>query len=247
MADGYYRDWAEAYEANTQGVPGDIKFYADFAREADGLVVELGAGTGRIAIPCAQAGARVWGIDSEPSMLVIARRKAEEAGVTDRLTFIEGDMRDFDVPEPAALVTIPVRTFLHTLTTDDQMATLHACHRALRSGGRLELKVFNPNLTMVARWMGRGERHWVPSKGWDGYQTQHRYAPSEQVSTTHMRVRAQQGKWRNTSFTLRFVHRFEMEHLLQRTGFQVEMLYGGIDRSEFSESSPEMVWVARRD
>jgi len=247
MADDYYRDWAEAYEANTQGVHGDIEFYAELAREADGLVVELGAGTGRIAIPCAQAGARVWGIDSEPSMLEIAGRNAEEAGVTDRLTLVEGDMRDFDVPEPAALVTIPFRTFLHNLTTDDQLATLRACHRALRPGGRLALNVFNPSLTMIARWMGRSERHWEPSNGWDGYQAQHHYAPSDQVSITHMRVRDQQGKWRKTSFTLRYVHRFEMEHLLQRTGFQVETLYGGFDRSEFGESSPEMVWVALRD
>lgn len=252
MSDPYYHEWAELYDANTRGVPGDIEFYVDLARQADGLVVELGAGTGRIAVPCAEAGARVLGIDLEPAMLAIARRKAEEAGVTARLDLVEGDMRSFDVPEPAALVTIPFRSFLHNLTTEDQLATLGACHRALRPGGLLALNVFNPDLAMMARWMGKGSGHWEPFSAWqgaapvEGFQAHQEYVPSAQISTTRLRVRDADGTWRKTSIRLRYVHRFEMEHLLARAGFQVEGLHGGFDRSAFREGSPEMVWIARR-
>jgi SAM-dependent methyltransferase len=192
----------------------------------------------------------VLGIDLEPAMLAIARRKAAEAGLAGRLDLVEGDMRSFSTPEPAALVTIPFRAFLHNLTTDDQLATLRACHDALRPGGRLALNVFNPDLAMITRWMGKGPDHWEPywpsAGGGDEFQAHQEYAPSSQISTTRVRVRDLDGKWRKTSVTLRYVYRYEMEHLLARCGFQVEALYGGFDRSEFREASPEMVWIARR-
>lgn len=253
MGDPYYRDWAEEYDANSRGVPGDVEFYVDLARQADGLVVELGAGTGRIAIPCAQAGAQVHGVDLEPAMLDIARRKAAEAGLDGRLTLAEGDMRRYaswGVPHPAgqaALVNIPFRTFLHNLTVEDQVATLKACRTALRPGGVLALNVFNPSITKIAAWLGGGRKRWEPWGSTErDVQAQHDYEPSAQVVTSRLRVREAGGGWRRTSVTLRYVHRFEMEHLLQRCGFDVLALYGGFDRSPFGEASTEMVWVARR-
>ena len=127
--DPYYRDFASAYDEYTRGVDGDVAFYTELARRA-GSVTELGVGTGRIAIPIAQSGIPVTGIDREASMLAIAREKAEAAGVASLLTRREGDMRTFVLDEPVPLVTIPFRTFLHNLTTEDQMATLVACHQA---------------------------------------------------------------------------------------------------------------------
>ncbi|MDA0271498.1 MAG: class I SAM-dependent methyltransferase [Chloroflexi bacterium] len=250
MPEPYYHDMAEEYAARETGLPGDVEFYTTLAQEAHGLVVELGVGTGRIAIPSALAGARVLGIDVEPAMLEVARRLAAEAGVGDRLVLAEGDMRDFQVPEPAALVTIPFRAFLHNLTVDDQLSTLAACHRALRPGGRLALNVFNPSLPLITRWMARGPRHWEPYGGArgldDGTQARNEYRPTAQVATTHLRVRDAAGRWRKTSYRVRYVYRFEMEHLLQRAGFEVESLFGDFAGGAFEETSTEMIWVARR-
>jgi len=160
-ATAYYRDLAGAYDEISLGVPGDVEFYVALAREAGGPVVELGAGTGRVAIPMALAGAEVIAIDREPAMLAIAREKAAAAGIRDRLQFIEDDMRSFAIEQPAALVVIPHRTFLHNLTEADQEATLAACRRALRPEGRLALNVFNPDLTLIARRM-QSAGHWEP-------------------------------------------------------------------------------------
>ncbi len=155
--DPYYRDFAHAYDEYSRGVAGDVEFYRRLAAEA-GVVVELGVGTGRIAIPTAQTGIPVVGFDREPAMLAVAREKARDAGVEALVTLREGDMRSFVLDQPVPLVTIPFRTFLHNLTTEDQLATLAACHRALVPGGRLALNVFNPDLQKMARWMGaRGE------------------------------------------------------------------------------------------
>lgn len=248
MSDPYYRDWAGHYDQLARGVPGDVEFYVRLAAETEGLVVELGVGTGRIAIPSAAAGARVLGIDLEPAMLAIARDHARAAGVEERLTLVEGDMRAFEVPEAAALVTIPFRAFLHNLTTEDQLATLGACFRALRPGGRLVLNLFNPSLPLIARWMGKGPRHWEPFPGGGSADTQaqNAYAPTGQQVTTRLRARDADGVWRKTTFTLRYVYRYEMEHLLARAGFAVDALYGDFEGARFREESTEMVWIARR-
>lgn len=243
--DPYYRDFAAAYDEYTRGVPGDVAFYVRLAREA-GRVVELGAGTGRIAIPTAQAGVPVLGLDLEPAMLEVARRRAEEAGVGSLLRLAVGDMRSFTLREPAPLVTIPFRTFLHNLTTEDQLATLAACRDALEPGGRLALNVFNPDVRLIARRMEQDPDRWEPFAAWEGYQARNDYAPAAQVVTTSLRVRDAAGKWRRTSIRLRYVHRYEMQHLLERSGFEVESLFGGFAGEPFGEGSTEMVWIARR-
>lgn len=179
-------------------------------------------------------------------MLEVARVKAESAGVAHLVTLRHGDMRTFTVDAPVPLVTIPFRTFLHNLTTEDQLATLGACYRALSPGGRLALNVFNPNLPMMARWMERSDTHWEPFGAWEGYQARHAYGPSEQIVTTTLRVRDADGAWRRTSFRLRYVHRYEMQHLLERAGFRVESVAGGFSGEPLGDVSPEVVWIARR-
>lgn len=242
--DPYYREYARAYDEHSRGVPGDVEFYVALAREA-GAVVELGVGTGRIAVPTAQAGVPVLGFDREPAMLEVAREKAEAAGVGHLVTLREGDMRSFALDAPVPLVTIPFRTFLHNLTTEDQIATLRACRDALGPGGRLALNVFNPDLRMMAKWMGRRAEDWEPF-GWEGYQAHQDYRPTEQVVTTSLRVRDEDGQWRRTSFRLRYVYRYEMQHLLERCGFEVESLWGGFQGQPYQDGAPEMVWIAKR-
>jgi len=243
--DPYYRDFARLYDEISLGVPGDIEFYVGLAVRTGGTVVELGVGTGRIAVPTALAGVRMIGIDCEPAMLEIAAAKAADAGVQDRLRLIEGDMRTFELDEPVGLVTIPFRTFLHNLTEEDQLATLAVCHRALRSGGRLAMNVFNPDLVRLERWRERSPRHGEPHgrRGVDQGQFAHE-SGSARVKTT-LRVRASEGGWTRTSFELRYVQQREMASLLHRSGFEVDSLMGGFAGEPFDDSSPEMVWIAR--
>ena len=76
-----YDPFADDYDAWSAEMTEDIPFYVGLAREADGPVVELAVGSGRVAIPVArETGKRVLGIDSSPAMLAVARRRADEAG-----------------------------------------------------------------------------------------------------------------------------------------------------------------------
>src|SRR5262252_315061 len=102
----WYDAWADRYEDGSTGPAADVPFHVELAREADGPLVELAVGTGRVAIPVAEAtGRRVVGIDSSPAMLAQAQARAVEAGV--ELDLREEDIREFEIDEPAGLIYCP--------------------------------------------------------------------------------------------------------------------------------------------
>jgi ubiquinone/menaquinone biosynthesis C-methylase UbiE len=129
-----YAPLANVYEDWSAAMTEDIPFYVELAREADGPVVELAVGSGRVAAPVAGAiGRPVTGIDSSPAMLAKARAAAAEAGI--ELKLIEQDMRDFSLDEPAALVYCPYRSLLHMPTWTELTSHSTRVVRS-RSGGR---------------------------------------------------------------------------------------------------------------
>lgn len=245
LSDPFYTDFARAYDDHSQGVRGDVEFYRDLALEADGLTVELGVGTGRIAIPSVAAGARVLGLDLSREMLAICRQKAAEAGLGSRegLALAQADMRRFALARPARLVTIPYRAFLHNLETEDQIATLEACRAALEPGGLLALNVFNPDIAKIADWLQRGPEEWEPRPG--GGQQRHDYEPAGQRVDSSMLLPSSEGRPRRVEIRLRYVYRHELEHLLARAGFAIERLEGDFLGTAFGPLSTEIVCVAR--
>jgi ubiquinone/menaquinone biosynthesis C-methylase UbiE len=114
--------FADRYEEWSAGMTADVAFYVELAVEADGPLVELAIGNGRVAIPVAQAtGKPVIGIDMSPAMLDQARTRAANAGV--ELDLREGDMRDLALEEPAGLIYCPYRALLHLPTWADRRRT----------------------------------------------------------------------------------------------------------------------------
>jgi SAM-dependent methyltransferase len=123
----------------------DIPFYVRLAEQAAArgqAVLELGCGTGRVTIPMAGIGASVTGLDSSPAMLDIACEKSARAGVT--VTWVEGDMADFDLGSHFGLVVIPFRSFLHLTSEKEQRKSLAAINRHLVADGRLALNFYVP-------------------------------------------------------------------------------------------------------
>jgi SAM-dependent methyltransferase len=261
MRDDYYLDprAAEAYDAGPELPVDDIPFYVELAQQAAAAgqsVLELGCGTGRVTIPIAQAGVNVTGLDRSPAMLDVARRKSE--GI-DNLRWVQGDMTDFALEERFGLTIIPFRSFLLLLTVAEQKACLARIHEHLADGGRLALNVFNPNLALIGEWLStrrgglqRISTYQDPQSGHQATAWQsNQYATSEQ-RLDHTRITEELGDdgavisrvYRN--LRLRYVFRYEMEHLLALSGFEVEGLWGWFDRRPFSDESSEMVWVAQR-
>jgi ubiquinone/menaquinone biosynthesis C-methylase UbiE len=115
-------DWTDYYDIVSNGLEGDVEFYTEMARQANGPVLELACGTGRISLSIALRGMEVVGIDSSEKMLQKARVKAEMAGVSGKIELVHGDMRTFELGRTFSLVMIPYRSFLHLLSVKDQMA-----------------------------------------------------------------------------------------------------------------------------
>jgi ubiquinone/menaquinone biosynthesis C-methylase UbiE len=224
--------WDEAfavrYDEWAASVTEDVPFYVELAREADGPVVELAVGNGRVAIPVAQAtGRRVIGIDTSPAMLEQARVKAAEAGV--ELDLHEGDMRDLALDEPAALVYCPARALLHLPSWADRRRTFERVAASLRPDGRFAWNAFAFHHAVAAELDGKHLDEPVPH-------TVHYAVGDNRVDLT-----LDDG---GTS-SLWWATKNEWLGLLDVAGLEVEALYGGFEREPFGDESGEYVFVAR--
>jgi ubiquinone/menaquinone biosynthesis C-methylase UbiE len=121
--DSAYDAIARLYDPWSRSVVEDVGFYVETAIESGGPVVELGVGTGRIAIPVAGAGIRVIGIDSSRGMLEVCAEQAAAAGVAELVDLRAGDLADPPVRERVPLVLCPFRAYLHL---EDDAARLRA-------------------------------------------------------------------------------------------------------------------------
>jgi SAM-dependent methyltransferase len=198
--------------------------------------VELGVGTGRIAVPTAQAGVRVIGVDSSAGMLEVCRAAAAEAGVADLLDLRLGDLRNPPVEERVPLVTCPFRSFLHLTDDEDRLAALRAARGLLVPGGLLVFDVFEPSAEDVAetdgRWLEREAGIWERAD-WDTL---------ERTLTLTLAVRGEPGKPR---LALSWISPPEWQALLERAGFRVETCYGWFDRQPY-QGGEDSIWLARR-
>jgi SAM-dependent methyltransferase len=222
---------ARLYDPWSASVLEDVEFYVDEAVRSGGPVLELGVGTGRIAVPVARAGVRVVGVDSSEGMLAVAREQAELAGV--ELDLRLGDLRDPPVDEHFALVVIPFRTLLHMKTDDDRRAALAAVRARLPEGGRFVFDVFTPGADDIAETHGR----WIEREPgiferaeWD-----------EESATLVLRV---SGNGAEAELSLAWLPVERWPELLAEAGFVVEGLYGWFDRTPYA-GHEDSIWVCR--
>ena len=190
---------------------------------ADGPLVELAIGNGRVAIPVAQAtGRQVMGIDSSPAMLEQARARAAEAGV-------ELDLRDFSVEVPAALIYCPFRALFHLPTWPDRRRTFQRVAASLRPGGRFAWNVFAFDHRVAAR-LDSEHQEPVPHTT--------RYS----VGDNRIDITLDDGAKSSLCWGIKN----EWLGLLDVAGLELEALYGGYARERFADESREYVFVARR-
>jgi len=225
---------ARLYDPWSASVIEDVSFYVDEALAAGREVVELGVGTGRIAIPTAMAGAHVIGVDSSAEMLAVCAERAREAGVDARLDLRLGDLLRPPVDERVPLVTCPFRAYLHLRDDAERIAALDAARDLLRPGGRLVFDVFVPSREDIedthGRWIER-EPGIDERADWD-----------LDLQTLTLSVRGPQGE---STMTLWWVEPERWHSLLAEAGFEVVSCFGWFDRRPYS-GGEDSVWIARR-
>ncbi|HEX6702176.1 MAG TPA: methyltransferase domain-containing protein [Gaiellaceae bacterium] len=234
MATSPYDAIARLYDPWSASVVEDVDFYVREARRAGGPVVELGVGTGRIAIPTAAAGIRVIGVDSSRGMLDVCAEQAALAGVAELLDLRVGDLRKPPVGERVALVTCPFRSYLHMRTDAERLSALRAARDLLLPGGRLVFDVFAPGADDVAqthgRWLER-EHGIFERADWD-----------TRTRTLTLSVRDDNA---SSTMILSWISPAEWRRLLEAAGFEVEACYGWFDRTPY-RGGEDTVWIARR-
>lgn len=251
-----YAEWAKWYDIFYSTESGDeVEFYLDLMRRADGPVLEVGVGTGRIAIPAAKEGVEVFGVDFSREMLAVAEAKARAAApLPGGLTLLEGDMRRLDLGrKDFALVTIPARTLLLATTRQEQADTLCCASRHLRSGGILALNVFNPSDDLIYddsdepiligevtdQETGKSFRLSGVNRFDVESQLNHGTQTAEELSPTGEVLRRAE-----LAVTLRYLWPDDLFSLLDEAGLAAHELYGDFQASMLTVDSEEIVVIA---
>lgn len=217
------------YEEWAANMTADVAFYVSLAKEANGPLVELAVGNGRVAVPVAQATSRkVIGIDSSPAMLDLARRRADAAEI--ELELMEGRMEDLALAEPAALIYCPFRALLHLPTWADRRRTFERVAASLQPGGRFAWNAFAFDHRLAVEFDGIHRDSPVPHVN--------RYTVGDNRIDLILDDGSKSSLWWAT--------KNEWLGLIDVSGLKLEALYGGFAGEPFGEDSREYVFVVRR-
>jgi SAM-dependent methyltransferase len=244
--------FAHYYDADMGDFADDLPFYRELARRVEGPVLDAMCGTGRVIVALARAGIQTVGLDIAPAMVRIVERKIADQRLSRRLRAVEGDVRSFDLPERFGLALAPLNSFMHLETVADQLAALRAIRRHLAPGGLLALDLFNPDprelladqdVLIYERTFqsaeGRPVQKFVLRRTDVAEQRQSVEFIYDELHEDGRVLR------RRMPFVMRWLYRFEAEHLLQLAGFTVEAIYGDYDLEPYASASPQLLIIAR--
>ncbi len=232
----------------------DVPFYLKMAKETGGPVLELACGTGRVLLPIARAGFDVTGIDLSQAMLdkLQAKLDKEPRDVQSRVALKCADMRDYRFSQKFKLVFCTFNSFLHMMTTDDQLACLRSVREYLADDGRLVINIFAPSY----KRLGSPDETEVsvvpdPETGRDMVVTNiSMRQPENQTIEVWEYVDRIGGdgsvKRYPAKYTLSWIHHREMHLLLKCAGYEVVNAFGGYDKRPYDYTSGMQLFIAKK-
>lgn len=246
-----YAPFAKLYDLFYDDFAEDLEMYRGFAERTGGSILEIGSGTGRVALALAEAGHAVVGLELSDAMRAVAQQKAERAGVAARVEFVAGDMRHFKLDRHFGLIIVPLNTFLHNLTLDDQLATLRRIKLHLKPGGLLVLDCFNPDPAQAA-----DDRRLLVQRS----------VIDQDTGQTALLMLSRATDWgqqlQEITYIIdrtdhdgvvqravlpamfRFIFRHELHLLLKAGGFDLKEVYGSYELDPFETGSDKLIGVA---
>jgi SAM-dependent methyltransferase len=266
-----YDLFARLYDLEHRDFQADIELYHNFALRCGATqegppVLELGCGTGRVALALARAGVNVVGVDESAEMLALARAHVleaslqeaslqeaslQEAGLDERVCLEQADVRALEWVERFPLAIYPLNGFLHLTTVSDQLSALHRIHRALLPGGFLIVDLPNPHAVLAPDAGGQLylRRHFCSEQGTpitSLISTRTDLANQVQEMTLLYDEVGADGIVRRTAveLELRYTYRHEMAGLLRETGFELDAVHGSYDLDPYESDSSIMLFVA---
>lgn len=245
--------FARYYDADYGPFDDDLPFYRELARRVGGPVLEAMCGSGRLLLPLARAGVSLAGVDISSAMLKLARERLSAAGLSARVELLEADIRERVPRGPFGLAIVAINSFMHLAGAADQLAALRQIHAVLRPGGLLAIDLFNPDPRVLAEQRGALALDKVFTMA-DGTRVQKFVAQHvdmaaqlSHVTFIYDELDAEGHVRRGTlPFTMRWLYRYELEHLLARAGFALDGLYGSYELDDYNAESELLLVVARK-
>ncbi len=252
-----YDRFADIYQVWTDtaaSTAANLAFYVDAYVNEPGPVVELGVGDGRIAVAAASRGRPVIGVDLSTAMLERCRRRAEDAGVSDRITLLNADFRQFQLAEPAGLIALPYHSLGHLAAPDDKREAIARVFSQLRPGGRFVFDDFLMTPVLIdhmrrvqlrAQYQlagGADALLWVTSLVDEALQSIKVVTWEDELDPEGALVRR-----RYRRLSLSWLEPAQARALLTGAGFEIESCLGDFAGTPFADATAqEQIWVARR-
>jgi len=246
--------FSEFYDLLHSSYNADLPTYLDLAEEYGDPILELGSGTGRLLIPLARAGYRVTGLDCAEDMFALCRKKleAENGATRERVTLVNGDMRDFDLDMKFNMVLAACNTILHCTTIDDLLAVLARARRHLSQKGVFVVDFAIPNILRMLQTNGAEARFEMvhPVSGTriiDTYVVNYNF--TKQMETYEARIEewdeSTMLRWSEVKTERAFYFPREIELALRCSGFEIVKTWKGMRGGPLVETSQDMVYVCR--
>lgn len=252
---------ARLYDLDLAEDPGDLELYLALATRTGGPIVELAAGSGRLAVPLAAAGHDVVGIDIDPAMLDRARRRAEAAdatrpGTSARLEWVHGDVLapDARLRGRHRLAILGLNSLLLFADRARQATVVRTMAGLVGEGGLVVVDAWQPQPIDLVRMDGRVSLEWLRDDPESGRQvTKHAsawYDPSTRIANlTTIFAEGHQGevpvRWTRRD-RLRLVGPEELVEWAESAGLEVERLAGDYELAPFGTASERAILIARR-
>jgi SAM-dependent methyltransferase len=251
----FYDTIARYYDPENDDVTDDLALYSELAAETDGLILDVGCGTGRVMFHLAGEGHTVHGIDKSPEMLARAKRRLQgRADLRERCTVMEGDLLTDDLPAEYSLIILPYNTFMHFIGEGEQVAALRRLAAVLEEDGQIVIDMPNAGEHFAANEDGaiHLERSFVePETG--------HYVMQQSVARLDRTAQMQYITWIYDEIdatgtlkrtvapqALRYVFPGEMLLMLELAGLTLVERYGDYDGIPFEGECPRMLVVAER-
>lgn len=241
------------YDALFEEFDFGVDFYVAEARAAAGPVLDVACGTGRILLPCLEAGVEVEGLDLHAPMLERLRTQAAARGFSPRLH--QADMAGFRLERRFALVMIPFNAIVHAVTVDQQLGTLTCCREHLLPGGKLVFDTFFPSPQIILVPNGQRVLEIERTDAQTGrtvrlYDTRTFDRVTQiQHSQLEYEICDRDGQCldrRVSEFDVSWIYKREMELLLRLAGFRRWEIYGDFDRRPLDKDTDSQIVVAER-
>ena len=242
-----YDPLVELYELQYGSYRDDIPFYVGLADDFGGPILELGAGTGRVTAALARAGHNITAVDLSGQMLARAKSYLQDESVSEQVTLVQEDMRQFRNEQRYPLVIAPFNTLMHAYSTKAQDETFATVKQHLEDGGHFAFDLYNPNFNELN--VLRREAEW---QGLDGDASElfilQEHDPDEQILTSNYYLDSADinGVVHRRKYQLRqrYYYRYEIQRALQLAGFSQFRFFGNFSKDRYTSSTSHLICIA---